>query len=257
MGFNITQIINSVLPVIINGSKNKSFIPISATTTNKSVTLPFTTTQLTIINDGTDNLNVAFDGKSSITTATTITNSASSYWTFNGTWSSGTFSGYSARYTGTANTSYNAVIKPNLSGILGLTLGVIKGQSCAIAKIELSQDNGATWKNPSDIVGVGRSDGAVGTTMNTYDTYANVGSMYDTLTYYLPYDTTSIWAMRVSPTNTQNPSAGTSSIFVVDMTIIDGKVLTIYSKESFTMEIKTTQISYSSPTSVNARVIAI
>lgn len=252
-------IINKVLPVQLTGSNLKKSINFAAASTDNPIPLAFLTRELTIVNDGADNLSFAFDGKSStgITSSYQYTDPA---WTTVGAWSTGTFSGYAATYTGNNNTSNNVVFKTTKSDVQNITFGMIKGQASGIAKVEFSTDNGATWKNPSDILGVSRSDGVTGTALNTVDQYVNVASQYGSVTYTMPYNTSG-WSMRITPTNTKNASAtGTPpNIFVVEAKVTDGNgdIFTIKPKENLSVEIQTNQINVSSPTETTGRVFAI
>lgn len=255
MGFNITQIINKFVPVQILGSANRYSSNISVGTGQQSILFPFTTRQVLIINDGASNINFALDGSSSL--PGTNYPYSNSVWSYIGTWSTSTFNSHATTYINNTTVG-NAVFKPNISGLTSMVLGVIQGLGAGIAKIELSTDNGVTWKNPSSITGVTRSDGAAGTSLDTYDSYANVSTQYGQITYNLPYNSSYVWAMRISATSTENAAAtGGNSIFLCDMTVNTGYVFTLYPKENLQLDVQTTQINLSSPSSTTGRVIAI
>jgi hypothetical protein len=60
MGFNLSQIVNKFLPVKILGSDNNFFSNVSVNTTIQVLAIPFNTKEVTVINDGVDNLNFFF-----------------------------------------------------------------------------------------------------------------------------------------------------------------------------------------------------
>lgn len=236
--------------VQLTGSNVKLFIPTTATNTDKAIPFPFSTRQVLIINDGTDALNFAFDAKNS-KGQTYLTNNAALIFT-------GTWAGTTTKNADNAITTNNVVFKPVLKALVSMTWDMIKGTGAGIAKIEISADNGTTWQNPSAISGVSRSDGATGTAMDTYDCYDPSASILSFITYNLPWDLTTIWAMRVSATNTKNASAlSTTNIFINDFRLNDGSIFTVNSKENLNLEIQTIQINVSSPTSTTGRVIVI
>jgi hypothetical protein len=252
MGFNLSQIVNKFLPVKILGSDNNFFSNVSATTTQQALSIPFSTREITVINDGTDNLNFVFGILTN--TSYPLTDVA---WQYTGTWTDSTVSGIPSKYTNTVTN--NAILKPNQTGVNSITLGVVKGQGGSIAKIELSVDNGVTWVNPSTIGGVSRSDGILGTGMDTYDLYANVSTLNTTVAYNLPL-ISGKWALRVTPTGTKNAAANTGSNVLITASSISiggGSTYLLKPNESLNLGVNIIQINVSSPTSTTGRVIAI
>jgi hypothetical protein len=143
-----------------------------------------------------------------------------------------------------------------VTGVSTIRLDLVSGTSAGIFKVELSKDGGATWVFPSTITGLTRSDGATSSGLNTVDEYSTNTVGYS-LTYNLPYDTTTAWALRITPFNTKNASAGSSSnIFVAGAHFTRANVYTVKSGESLGLDIATTQFNYSTPTSTTGRVIA-
>lgn len=252
MSFNLVDIISKFVPVKILGSDNNFFANISATTTQQALTIPFSTREITVINDGGDNLNFLFGTVTNTTYP--LTDAA---WQYTGTWADSTVSGIPSKYT--SNTANNAILKPNQVGINSIILGVVMGTGSGIAKIEISTDNGNTWVNPSSILGVTRNDGAVGTALDTFDLYTNASALNANVTYNFPYSATNIYAMRVTPTGTRNASSVNNTIFVTASSIATGggSTYTLKSGETLGIGTKITQINVYSPTSTTGRVIAI
>jgi hypothetical protein len=178
-------------------------------------------------------------------------------WIFTGSWTDSSVSGIPSKYT--ASTGATAVLKPNQSGLNSITLGMVKGSGAGIAKIELSLDNGTTWVNPSTIQGLSRSDGMLGTSLDSIDLYTSTSTINTNFTYNLPYGNTNIWAIRVTQTGTKNASAVDKNVFVASSsaTLGAGNTFTLKPSESLGLGVNVTQINVFSPSSTNGRVIAI
>lgn len=252
--------IDSVPQGALTGSNNAYFNNFTATSSSQGFQLPFLSKQVTIINDGGNPLNFAFFGNPAVPPSVSYPYS-DPQWTMVGTWTDATYNGTPAESTGSANTSYSASFLPNVAGVTEITFNAISGTEAAIAGISLSTNNGTTWVQPSTIAGLTRSDGATGTALNTYDEYANVSSETTSVTYTLPDISGAIWGMKISPTNTSNPSASSPlAIFIAggSISISDANASGLLnSGESIGLDVATTSVSVASSLGTNGRLIVI
>lgn len=263
MGLILSQIINKFVPVQITGSDDYYFIPITASTNEKTFSLPFTAREITLINDGTFDVQFAMNGNSANPNANlgTVYDDNTPQWTYTGTWSISTaFHNYGTQ----SQYSYNgttAIFKPTGQN-QALTFATVCGGSGGIAQIDVSSDGGVTWVQPSTISGITRSDGATGTALNTFDSYNSSGNIYKNVTYNFP--NVGNWAMRISTTGTKNASSGDTTVFIdggiasATPIYFGNRYMIVKSGESLSLQLQTTKVNAytSSTTSQNCRLIA-
>jgi len=134
-------------------------------------------------------------------------------WTFTGTWSNETthfYYGTNSQFS--SINGNNAVYNPG-TDVRMIGISFVPSSSSGIAKIELSLD-GTTWQNPSDIAGVLRTDGATGTSMNTFDLYYNTHettTKTTTLSFIVP---SGAWKIKVTVTNIKNTLSSNYRVYI-------------------------------------------
>lgn len=191
------------MPKVANkviGSEGYFSLPISVSNVLQSYSFGFEANAIMVTNDGTDDVKVGLQGKMPVTTNFNQDNAAFTY--FGTTAASGTVSNSGTpidntqtRLSGATDGTNYAIFKPNKS-TKSIALAILRGTATGSLKFELSDDNGVTWKNPSAIAGINRWDGASGTNMDKFDTYASGSTPAVDLTFYLPYAAN--WAMKVT-----------------------------------------------------------
>lgn len=190
-----------------------------------------------IMNDQVDDIRAAFGGNASYT----LYDSSDEKWTFTGGWTNNTSYfryGSNAKFSTTTNDT--AVLNPANAIITALTFATVKGFNAGIAKIEVSTDNGATWKDPSTITGITRSDGASGVGLNTFDSYAATAGTFN-LTYKFPYPAN--WVIRITVTGTKNASSGGFQIWVDAALTNNAKCIRIKAGENLDLPLRTASVS--------------
>ncbi|GIO63564.1 hypothetical protein J43TS9_51380 [Paenibacillus cineris] len=196
--------------VNFNGSPSyDSFPDIVVTTTETVLQFSQVMKSVMITNDGTGDVKIAFQGKSPVTA---VHDNLDAAWTYTGTWLSNTSAaihkyGPDATYGSTSGAA--ATYNPNLM-TNRITWHTSNGGAAGIADIRLSSDGGATWKKPSEISGLSRSDGATGTAMDSADLYGTNGtkSYGFTLPFYAK------WMIRILYTGTKSSGATNAWIWV-------------------------------------------
>jgi len=197
----------------VNTSKDEyEFGKITAKTAhpiNHKFVKPVTSVVLT--NFGSDIAKCSLNGYPAIPTI--HDNLDATKWTFTGTWLSGAtyyLYGTNAQYSDIVGDI--AVYNPGVS-VKMLGVAFVPSASAGIAKIELSTD-GATWQDPSNIVGAVRSDGTIGADMDIIDTYHDtyeITTKTMILSYILPNN---IWQVKITVTPNKNALSTDNKIFI-------------------------------------------
>jgi len=237
--------------VQVVGSNARFYRVLSATTTEKVEMLPASVRQIVLKNDGSDDLQFNLDGNPAIAPVKAYSDSD---WTYTGTWQVTAPIGYVEQSSITGDV---AVFAPAAANVSEITLGYLEGDYSGIMGLELSADGGATWAPPSTIAGVSRSDGAVGTSLDTFDAYASAQAKAS-FTFYLPAgNAAAVWALRMTVTGTRNASASGNSLYLQSGAALVGYVQTVKPTETLTLDVATGQLNYVSPTSTTARLWAV
>lgn len=213
-----------------------SFPDISVTTIEQEIKFSSEMKSVMITNDGLGDVKIAFQGKSP---ALVVHDNLDPAWSYFGTWLSNTAAAihkYGPDATYGSSESATATYNPN-----SMTNRIIwhtsNGGAAGIANIHLSNDGGATWKKPSEISGVTRSDGATGAAMDTADLYGtNATKSY---TFTLPFYAK--WMLRISYTGNKNASATNAWIWV-DAGAIGSSPIIVKSGETQIYPIVTTDM---------------
>lgn len=211
MAFNLAQIINTFVPIQTIGSTNYKSYQLSVNQSTNYISFGQDMQNLLISNDGSNDVKFALQGKYPLSV---VYDNTDPKWSYIGTWSSdttATIHATGADVSKTTTTGSMAVFSPNVAcNQIGASLS--NGTSAGIAKLELSSDGGNTWASPSTISGVTRSDGATGTSMDTYDEYSNSYTGVTDVIFTMP--TSSVWSLRVSYTGTKNSSSPVYTIYI-------------------------------------------
>nr|WP_156736265.1 hypothetical protein [Mycobacterium sp. E3298] len=204
--------LNNPLPVRRVGSSDYASYPdLSIGVSPTTIVFPKSMNNIMITNDGTDDVKIGLQGKNPFGT---IHDNQDITWSYTGTWVSDTTAILRAVGSDVAKTSTagsKATYKPNIA-CAQIAVSIAKGSAAGIAQIEISNDGGNTWANPSSISGVSRSDGFTGTAMDTFDAYTSATAGPYDLIYTLP--TISNWSLRVSYTGSKNSSSSGYNVWI-------------------------------------------
>jgi len=207
----ITNTKESPVPTIPSSSSQKEFFTVSLSnvsskTDNELVlTLASKSRSILLVNEGVDNVRVGL-GNSSLGAFKDNDNVA---FTYTGTFTNGTAFYGSVGAKSSLVTDDYAVFNPGVSNVASISLGTTLAGGGGIMGLKLSLD-GVTWSDPSTILGVRRSDGAVSTAMNTLDLYGTLKGKI--IRFDMPYPAT--WRLKVIVTGTKNALSSSNRIYV-------------------------------------------
>lgn len=224
-----------------------------ASVTEQVLNFPQTMKSVMIANDGTGDILIGLQGK---TVSPILHDDLNPAWAFTGTWFVSNNTSLYKYGTGVRNgnaSGAKATYKPDVVS-KNITIATIKGTSVGIATLELSKDNGVTWAAPSTFIGVTRSDGAVGASMDTIDLYSASVSKYE-FSFNMPaYEK---WAFRATISGTKNASSTDTTLWI-DAALIGTRCIRIKAGETQTLPISTASVNYMCEMATQAfRVVGI